>query len=415
MWFIPLLLIGAIAYAVSKSPRERTPLQRQLSAPASPPLPPPTQTAGTGRPGPIAVLGELLLAGQHPPSQVILCAIAEAEALGLPDLATSIVRTFGMPQVPAISASPRERRSAPRVTTCLPVPPAVATAPAETAAEILSPEAPPRIATAEEALSMLHADPQAFLRMVATGHAPTPVSTPAPTPSPPPTNTPAAAPDSAPVPPLPESWSSEVLLPQLVGIPGYIGAGISLDPNAGEVFEVDWVQGFPGPTLPSHVDGRPVRVVSVERPPSTLSTPGSPIPGIADDAWRTFISRLVRESPSFNSTRHVGQYRQRRGRLAELGIDPAAILGSPEAQRAALDTDLVNAYEHASAGGLVGYVGHGILIPGHEERVPLTLSGLLGVIQSAGLDGASGWLQSLLDRKRYPHTTQAFQRTNGVF
>lgn len=144
--------------------------------------------------------------------------------------------------------------------------------------------------------------------------------------------------------------------------------------------------------------------------------PGSPLVGVSDDAWLIFVARLERESPQFSSSRHVGQYRQRRERLAELGVDPAVVSGSSQAQRAALDVDLVDAHHHAAEGGVLAeHLGRPILLPGHEETETITLSGLLGVIQCAGLDGAVGWLENQGDRKRYPHTTQAFLRTNGVF
>lgn len=144
--------------------------------------------------------------------------------------------------------------------------------------------------------------------------------------------------------------------------------------------------------------------------------PGSPLIGVTDDAWREFVKRLERESPMFNSSRHVGQYRQRRERLDELGLEPEVLLGSAQAQRAALDADLVDAHQHAVDGGLlIEHVGRQVAIPGHDAAEAITLSGLLGVIQCAGLDGAVGWLERPGDRKRYPHTTLAFLRTNGVF
>jgi hypothetical protein len=144
--------------------------------------------------------------------------------------------------------------------------------------------------------------------------------------------------------------------------------------------------------------------------------PGSPLGGVSDDAWRQFVVRLSRESPQFASSRHVGQYRQRRERLSELGIDPSAIHGSAIAQRAALDADLANAHHHAAAGGVLSeHLGRPLTVPGRDMPEKLTLSGLLGVIQCAGLDGAVGWLERPNDRKRYPHTTQAFLHTNGVF
>jgi hypothetical protein len=133
-------------------------------------------------------------------------------------------------------------------------------------------------------------------------------------------------------------------------------------------------------------------------------------------AWSEFCDRLEREPPQYESSRHVGRYRQRRERLAELGIDPAAIAGDPYAQRAALEADLADAYQHAEAGGLLAkHVGRRIPLPGEEGLHEVTRSGVLGVIQAAGLDGAVGWLESSGDRKKFQHTTQAFRRVNGAF
>jgi hypothetical protein len=156
----------------------------------------------------------------------------------------------------------------------------------------------------------------------------------------------------------------------------------------------------------------PVEVVAqVQETP----VPGSPLSSVTDEAWSDFVSRLARESPTFDSSRHIGQYRQRRDRLAELGIDPATLHGSPVAQRSALDVDLADAHGHAAAGGLLEYLGRPIVVPGHKDPEKITLSGVLGVIQCAGLEGAAGWLEKAGDRRRYPHTTQAFLHTNGAF
>lgn len=143
--------------------------------------------------------------------------------------------------------------------------------------------------------------------------------------------------------------------------------------------------------------------------------PGSPLAGVSDDTWLDFVSRLSREDPTFDSSRHIGQYRQRRDRLTELGIDPVSICGSSSAQRAALDADLMDAHGHAAAGGLLEYLDRPVVVPGREHPEKITLSGVLGVIQCAGLEGAAGWLERASDRKRYPHTTQTFLTTNGVF
>ena len=236
---------------------------------------------------------------------------------------------------------------------------------------------------------------------------------------------------------------------QLLQVPGFAGAGVVLvDPSTGmEIFEVSWLRGYPIPPLPQQVSHWPVRVVIIDdlpveqenvRPtgmhPETVAqmqeaaglpeaadqtralAPGSPLPGVSDEAWRQFIMRLERESPQFASSRHVGQYRQRRERLADLGIDPRAIYGSAPAQRTALDRDLVDAHRHAADGGILSeHLNRTIAVPGLDSTAVITLSGLLGVIQCAGLDGAVGWLERPNDRKRYPHTTLAFLHTNGVF
>lgn len=236
----------------------------------------------------------------------------------------------------------------------------------------------------------------------------------------------------------------EVLVTQLLQMPGVVGAGITrMGPSSvDEVFEVRWLPGYQIPPLPQVIEGRPVRIAVVDTLPARQTDlpaeavaqmqeaaglyekadqmrsfgPGSPLSGVPDDAWRHFVALLAREAPTFSSSRHIGQYRQRRERLAEFGINPDAIHGSAAAQRLALDTDLTDAHHHAAAGGVLAqHLGRPIALPGYDGMAAITLSGVLGVIQCAGLDGAVGWLEQLSDRKRYPHTTQAFLRTNGVF
>ena len=322
----------------------------------------------------------------------------------------------------------------------------------------------PRYATQAEILGMLQTDPNAFLKVMSSGRPPViDVPLAAPPPQAAPVPPPAAA---APAPPAPSALESsapaadeEVLTDsvsaQLHQVPGFAGAGVVLvDPSTGmEVFEVSWLRGYPIPPLPQQVSHWPVRVVLIDDlpvaqptelpsetmaptglPPETVAqmqeaaglpeaadrtralAPGSPLPGVSDEGWRQFVMRLERESPQFESSRHVGQYRQRRERLADLGIDPRSIQGSAVSQRAALDRDLVEAHRHAADGGILAeHLNRTIVVPGLDGMAVITLSGVLGVIQCAGLDGAVGWLERPNDRKRYPHTTQAFLRTNGAF
>ena len=335
-------------------------------------------------PGPIAVLGEIARIGRTPPPTVILCAIAEAESLGRGDITADIIRVF---------VAPRARNGSPRAS-CEPLKPQLAL---------------PQPVTDDEIRALINSDPERFIALLAQHVAPPPA----------------------------DEVAAVSLAEQLVGLPGHVGAGIVLaDPSdpSSEIFEVRWLRGYEVPSLPSMVDGRQTRLVIVDSLPVIQPTglpsetvvqiqedqtralaPGSPIAGISDDDWRQFVIRLSREDPTYSSSRHVGQFRQRRERLIELGIDPGSVLGFASAQRVALDRDLADAHKHAIDGDLVAdHVGRRIQIPGHEDAC-ITLSGVMGVIQCAGLDGATGWLEKTGDRKRFPHTTQAFLTTNGIF
>ena len=441
MWFLPILVVGAIAMALAKrSARKALPTSRQLSA--GPPIarpataswnaPRPVLAGAPGRPGPISVLGEILRIGQTPPPTVILCAIAEAQSIGRNDLVSDIVKVFIAPVVYRHQQQQRSRGASPGPISYQPGPinyqrgscaaarsprydaeaygtpgapshfappaplPFTPPAPSPFEAGVYPPpQAVPRseVSTSDAAAqpsmsssmpssmddeisALLHADPVRFMEMVSrsgtfplTVHAPqAPQAVPVPVAPPPP---------APPPPPIaqPTELPSET------------------------VAQMQVVVGFADTEDQTHV-----------------MSPGSPIPGVSDPAWRDFVVRLERESPQLASQRHVGQYRQRRERLAELGIDPRAITGSAQAQRLALDADLADAHRHGAAGGLFAqHLGRPITMPGREGAERITLSGVLGVIQCAGLEGAVGWLERPTDRKRYPHTTQAFLTTNGVF
>lgn len=383
MWL--LLVLGALAVvAASRSPRAIVPASRQIGGEVMP----------RGVPGPISVLGEIIRSGQYPPPTVILCAIAEAQAIGRLDLASDIVKAFVAPVVrdheqrtgrhmrescrrPLVPSAPPmyERGScavlkSPRAQadSCAKPTPATA-APYPVAAPVAAPAAAPQMAqrhaSQEELLAMLHTDPKTFISIMESGR-------------PPMVEMPIAAP------PVASSAQENV---QPTGLP----------PET--VAQMQEASGLHG---------------AADRTRALLA--GSPIPNVSDEAWRQFVMRLEREEPGFQSSRHVGQFRQRRDRLAELGIDANTLVGSPEAQRAALDADLTDAQHHAAAGGLFDdHLGRSVTVPGHDGPLTITPSGLLGVIHFAGLEGAVGWLESANDRFRYPHTSQAFIRTNGVF
>ena len=461
MWFLPVLVIGAIVAAVaSRSPREAADAPPLRLAGASPPPP-----------GPIAVLGEVVRLGYTPPPTVILCAIAEAEALGRDDLAADIIRVFvapvvqqhaWVPSVPyaGLPLAPLAPPGSPRYQQWSCAEPTHAPAPRYTRGSCAAPQRsvramadaapapqplpapraplglPRRAASDDEIRAMLNADPEGFIAMAT--RAPV-IEAPIARPAAPPLQALAADP------PTP---GADALVEQLDRLPGHVGAGVVLDLSSGiEVFEVRWLRGYSLPVLPTAIDGRMTRLVIVDElpraqktaeqptglPPEVVAdlqeaaglheadptlalTPGSPLSSVFDDAWRAFVMQLERESPQFSSERHVGQYRQCRDRLAELGIDVGALEGSAQAQRAALDVDLVDAHRHATDGELIArHIGRTVALPGRAAAEKITLSGMLGVIQCAGLEGAVGWLERPGDRKRFPYTTQVFLKTNGIY
>lgn len=60
------------------------------------------------------------------------------------------------------------------------------------------------------------------------------------------------------------------------------------------------------------------------------------------------------------------------------------------------------------------YLGKNIFVPG-AGMLPVTLSGVLGVINRAGMRGAVQWFGSQEDKQKHPNTTKAFIDTTGIF
>lgn len=149
--------------------------------------------------------------------------------------------------------------------------------------------------------------------------------------------------------------------------------------------------------------------------PAPVLTP-SPIAGISDDLWRAFCERLIRQAPDYNSERRIGRYAQRKDRLREIGFDPDSLADAPDAQDVALSADLADVHRHLVASGdAAENIGKPVMIPDLPEPVAVTLSGLLGIASVAGLEDMASWLTSKADRRKFPNTTAAFMRTNGIF
>jgi hypothetical protein len=149
------------------------------------------------------------------------------------------------------------------------------------------------------------------------------------------------------------------------------------------------------------------------------SSSGSPLPGISIGAWTTYRRALEREPADFDSGRRVGRYALRKDRLRELGCNPDLLISHPRAldlQDAALAIDAADSAKHlAASGALDDHLGRSIAVSAGDAPRVITLSGILGVAQIAGLEGCIGWLEDPSDRKRFPYTSEMFTRTNGVF
>jgi hypothetical protein len=410
MFVIPLLIVGALACLMRGRDRSSrpTPAVTALALPAGPsPMPSfgapaqvPVLTSGV--PSPIAVMGEFLRRGQRPPPLVITCAIAEAESIGRSDVAETIVRAFILPVVLAAE----EAHAA-----------SVAQGVAQVHAQMAATMSPAPYFPSQSAPTMMPAP-----SMMAMPMAPyAPPYAPAMAYPEPHDRAPAYPHDSPPSYPTPPT---SLISPSYLGPPPGMPIDVLPDPTPAPASLPEPAM-RPYRTAPSSSDqgqesssGRGGSTPRGNATTITVSGKSSPIQGVDTASWGSFVNRVSRELPTFMAARHIGQFRQRRDRLRELDIDERTLVDSPDAQLAAFEADMADAYYHADrSGALDDYVGHVVDVPvdGQPRAIRVTKSGLLGVIQAAGLDGAVGWFEDPNDRLRFPHTTHAFLRTNGVF
>lgn len=174
-------------------------------------------------------------------------------------------------------------------------------------------------------------------------------------------------------------------------------------------------QGAPTPAATPAQTAAPM-APAIAHAMAPTSAQASPIEGVSDEQWRALCERLVRGDAMHDSGRRVGRYCQRKDRLREIGFDPESLIGAPEAQDDAFAADMADTYRHLAASGeLAKHVGRPISIPDAPDGIPITLSGLFGVASVAGLEDMMEWLSSKSDRKKFPNTTAAFVRANGIF
>lgn len=155
----------------------------------------------------------------------------------------------------------------------------------------------------------------------------------------------------------------------------------------------------------------------------------SPLPGVNLVSWERFVAILATSPPNAVSpTNKLGLFQMDPRKLKDAGlmtsthktkvnglpgvyvgqwIDPLTqddFLGSIPMQYAAFTKSV-----QAAAPKVSGYVGTNV------QGAVCTLSGLLGVAHTAGIEGVSSWVKSPETRKRFKGTTKMFLDTNGVF
>jgi hypothetical protein len=138
----------------------------------------------------------------------------------------------------------------------------------------------------------------------------------------------------------------------------------------------------------------------------------SPIHGVTNGDWSSFVDKLETKAPDYKDAKHVGAYYHHKNRLTELGVDAESLGADKQAQYTALEADLKDVLTKYRK--LINdWSGDVIKLGGRD--VSITQSGILGLIKAAGVEGALGWLKTEQQRVQYPMTTEMFLRTNGCF
>lgn len=143
--------------------------------------------------------------------------------------------------------------------------------------------------------------------------------------------------------------------------------------------------------------------------PQGTQISSSPLEAVDLEEWGDFVHSMRTRNPGYKTDRYVGQFEHNRSRLHLLGIEePTTPSGEYEAFAADMKTlDEENGPLIAEFSGEVVDIG--------GQPVPVTRSGILGLLKAAGPENARSWLTTESDRKAFPRTTATFERSNGVF
>lgn len=138
----------------------------------------------------------------------------------------------------------------------------------------------------------------------------------------------------------------------------------------------------------------------------------SPIRGIPDMDWTSFVESMRVAEPSFKDEKYVGAFHLNRKRLDQLGISPEALADNEQAQVEAFTADVVDHFEKHKA-KIAPFIAQPVKIDGQDHVV--SLSGMLGLLKAAGPKNAVAWIENEESRDRFPYTKQLFLKCNQQF
>ena len=158
----------------------------------------------------------------------------------------------------------------------------------------------------------------------------------------------------------------------------------------------------------------------------------SPLAGVPDEAWTLYVKRSRVARPSaVSADNRLGCFALTARELADVGWltgarkarlnDRLCWVGEWAEGRGAESFLADDAEQYEALTALTQLHARALeqrfedLLEREVEGQPATRSGLLGVARRAGLGGLRGWCEDPAQRKRFPETTAAYARLNGIF
>jgi hypothetical protein len=136
-------------------------------------------------------------------------------------------------------------------------------------------------------------------------------------------------------------------------------------------------------------------------PPAEVGRRGhvaSPLPGVPFLPWIRFATVMK----NVGSPKYLGIWRLDPRRL---DIAPEDFPDDPREQYRLFASCVRAMYEQIRASKLMRWLG----------KEGTTMSGLIALVKQAGIKGAASWLAHKDERSRFPNTTDAYRRANGIF